>query len=100
MLEKDSMIIESGYFSKNSTRVNYNYVSDIRVRQSFFQRMFGYGDIEIGIIGSSLQQNFLGKGDVKIESKGLHPRIVLKNFQNVKKIEAIILSKMHARPQR
>lgn len=96
-LGRESMIIQSGSFSKNSIRINYNYVSEIRVRQSFFQRLLGYGDIEIGIPGASLQQNFLGKGDVNIDTKGLHPGIVLKKFQSVKKIEQIILSRIPTR---
>ena len=94
LLEKTGIIIGSGYLSKNVVRVNYDHISDIRIRQSFFQRIFGYGDIEIGVQGASLQQNFSGKGDVKIDPSGLHSGVVLKKFQNVASIERNILSRM------
>ena len=55
LLEKTGIIIGSGYLSKNVVRINYDHISDIRIRQSFFQRIFGYGDIEIGVQGASLQ---------------------------------------------
>src|SRR3989338_776103 len=98
--EGEGIIIESGTFSKSKVRVNYSNISDIRINQTVFQRMFGYGDIEIGVPGSFLQQNFSGRGDIRIETKGLYPGIILKKFQKVNTIENIILSNIRSRKQR
>ncbi|MEK6888331.1 MAG: PH domain-containing protein [Candidatus Aenigmatarchaeota archaeon] len=97
IMESDGITLESGTFSRNKIRVNYGNISDIRINQTMFQRMFGYGDIEIGIPGSFLQQNFAGRGDIRIETKGLYPGIVLKKFQKVDTIENIISSNIRSR---
>ena len=94
ILANDVVIIESGVFSKNSTRINYGNITDIRVQQTFLQRAFRYGDIEMGVPGSFLQQNFSGKGDVKVDAAGLHPGVTLRKFQNIRSIEKSVLSRV------
>lgn len=94
ILGNDNVSVESGLLSKNSIRIGYNNISDIRINQTFFQRIFGYGNIEMGVPGAVLQQSFAGRGDVKVETAGLHPGITLKKFQNVRNIEIRVLSKM------
>jgi len=94
VLEKDVILIESGLFSKKITKINYSNISDIRVRQSFFQRILHYGNIEIGVPGSNLQQNFTGQGNVNVTTSGLHPGITLEKFQNIRSIEKTVMSKI------
>jgi len=93
-LADNVVIIESGVLSKNSTRISYGNISDIRINQTAMQRMFGYGDIDMGVPGSFLQQNFSGKGDVNIDTAGMHPGVTLKKFQNVRMIEKTVLKKI------
>lgn len=95
------IIVESGVFSKNSTKINYRSISDTRVRQSFWQRIFNYGDVEIGVPGANLQQNFSGKGDITVNATDMRPGIVLKNFQKINEIEHHIVSRIsETRPKR
>jgi|GEM_PF-6907545 len=103
-LKEDSFTIELGLLSKKTRKVGYRNVSEIDVRQTVFQRMFGHGDIEIGVLGSNIQHNishhFSGKGDVKLEAPTNAPHgIILRKFQRVKDIEATILSRMKTQVQ-
>jgi len=98
LLGSRGMTIETGMFSKSTTRLHYQSIVDIRVSQSFFQRMFGYGNIEIGVPGATIQQNvrqqFAGRGDVKISGLGSHHKgIVVHDMQNVREMERFILSR-------
>ena len=96
--------IDFGLFSKNTVRVPYYNIADIRIYQSFLQRFFRYGDIEIGVPGTVLQQrvsqHFSGKGDIKIISPGKDSAvgsrsrgIFLSKFQKVREIENHLLSR-------
>lgn len=97
LLTPETIIVESGVFSKNSTKINYRSISDTRVRQSFWQRIFNYGDVEIGVPGANLQQNFSGKGDITVNATDMRPGIVLKNFQKINEIERHIASRISER---
>ena len=74
ILREDHMKIETGLLSKKRTRINYQNITDTRIEQSFMQRVFGFGDIEIGVPGSiinrNINQKFMGIGDVKINDLG------------------------------
>jgi len=95
VVDHDGILIRSGFLSKNSTKINYRSISDIRIRQSPLQRMLGYGNLEIGVPGSSVTQNFTGKGDVRIENfSGLHSGVVLSKFQKVRSLEGNISSRI------
>lgn len=101
-LKSDSVVLEIGTLSKKTKKVSYHNISEIDVKQSFFQRVCGHGDIEIGVLGSNVQHNishhFSGKGDVKIGPAANAPHgIILRNFQNVKGIETAILARMESR---
>ena len=97
MLGPENIMIESGVFSKNVTKIDYVNISDTRIRQTATQRIFNYGDIEIGVPGAYLQQNFSGRGEVTVNAAGMHPGVVLKNFQKINEIERYIRLKISER---
>lgn len=97
-LSHDSITVELGLLSKKTRKINYHSISEIDVKQSFLQRLLGYGDLEIVVLGAHLQQNishhFSGKGDVTLGSPDRTARgIVLKNFQSVRRIENEIMTR-------
>ena len=94
IIGSENIVVISGVFSKNATKINYANISDIRIRQTAMQRIFNYGNIEIGVPGASFQQNFSGKGDVMVNASDIHPGVVIKNFQKIGEIERHILSKI------
>ncbi|MBU0530191.1 MAG: PH domain-containing protein [Nanoarchaeota archaeon] len=98
---EDSIILNSGIFSKETTRINYKSITDVNIRQSFLQRIFGNGNIEIGVPGAqqTITQHFTGKGDINLGDIKGHHAIVLRNFQKVRKMEKIILERMRDYPQ-
>ncbi len=46
-INPESVIIEKGIFSKRRTFMLINNIVDVDLRQSFWQRMFNYGDLAI-----------------------------------------------------
>jgi uncharacterized membrane protein YdbT with pleckstrin-like domain len=92
-LERDSIIINKGVFSKDTTRINYNSITDIQIKQKFLQRLFGIGDIMIGVPGAqqTITQHFSGKGAVHLGDVKGHHAVILENFSEVREIEKIIL---------
>ncbi len=99
ILDSDGLLLKSGTFSKSTKRIQYSHIANIQIKQNFRQRLFRYGDLYIDIPGSNVQQNisqnFSGKGDVKISGMGESEKaLVLQRFQNVSKIEKILMNKM------
>lgn len=47
-----SVVHTTGYFNKKSKRLDLHSVSDVSLTQSFWQRLLGYGDIEVSIFAS------------------------------------------------
>ena len=98
-MKEDHVFIQRGLLSKQTTRITYHNISDVHIKQSALQRIFGIGDIEIGVPGSnihqSVKQSFTGKGDVKIKGLGnIQQRgISLEKIQKVRTIEKQLLSK-------
>ncbi|MBI2173130.1 MAG: PH domain-containing protein [Candidatus Aenigmarchaeota archaeon] len=104
-LMQDAITVELGLLSKKTRKINYHSISEIDVKQSFLQRLVGYGDMEIVVLGAHLHQNishhFAGKGDITLGSPDQSARgIVLKNFQNVRRIESEILSRAREKHRR
>ncbi|MFH1978120.1 MAG: PH domain-containing protein [Candidatus Aenigmatarchaeota archaeon] len=95
-LEEYNIIFNKGIFSKNTTRINYKSITDVNIRQSVLQRMFGYGNLEIGVPGAqqSITQHFSGTGDINLGDVRGHHAIVLQNFQKIRKLEKNILLRM------
>ncbi len=88
-LRQDAMTVELGLFSKKTRKINYHSISEIDVKQSFLQRLIGYGDLEIVVLGAHLHQNishhFAGKGNITLGSPDQSARgIILKNFQSIR----------------
>ncbi|MFC2143704.1 PH domain-containing protein [Candidatus Aenigmatarchaeota archaeon] len=101
MKERD-VVVRIGLLSKKTTRIRYHNITDIHINQTFLQRVFKYGDIEIGVPGAtqhhSLTQHFKGKGAVHVGEFGKEGNgLLLKNIQNVKNIERKMLSKARER---
>jgi hypothetical protein len=42
-----SVVHIKGFLAKKSRRMSYHAISDLEVRQSFWQRLWGYGDVKI-----------------------------------------------------
>ena len=47
-----SLVHTTGYFNKMSKRLDFHSVSDISLSQNFWQRILGYGDINVSIFAS------------------------------------------------
>jgi len=97
-MRETHLTIKRGVLSRKKSRISYKHITDVDVNQSAFQRLFRYGDIEIGVPGTSVQQSirqeFTGRGDVNIERLGnvqQHRGIFLKGFKKVGEIESIII---------
>lgn len=104
-LRHDAITVELGLLSKRTRKINYHSISEIDVKQSFLQRLLGYGDLEIVVLGAHLHQNishhFSGKGDITLGSPEKNARgIALRNFQSVRRIESEILSRAREKHHR
>jgi len=56
----NEILFEKGILSKERTEVNISSIRTIRVKQSFFNRIFGVGTVEIYTAGDSAE--FVAKG--------------------------------------
>lgn len=77
IITENGIEFRKGILSRHVTRASYQSVSNVFIRQSLFQRMFKFGDVDIDTAG------------------GPEPEIVLHNFQKAGKIEELIESHSH-----
>jgi uncharacterized membrane protein YdbT with pleckstrin-like domain len=56
-LTNERLIKESGIFSKSTDEIELFRIKDTKVKSTFFQRLVGYGDIQI--ISTDITDNFL-----------------------------------------
>lgn len=78
-----SVVHTTGYFNKKSKRLDLHAVSDVSLTQSFWQRLLGYGDIEVSIFASEASTTLKN-----INNPNKFILILEKKAQEAKKIRA------------
>jgi uncharacterized membrane protein YdbT with pleckstrin-like domain len=68
-------VLEEGIFNRNSTTINYSRITEVSVKQSFFQRMLALGNIDIRTASSS-------KDHILVIENIPHPFKVKKLFEH------------------
>ncbi len=96
LVKKVALVIENGFFSKQTSRISYSQISYLHVKQTIFQRIFGYGNLEIGVPGEVTMHYFAGTGEVNINNDAAASKgIVIIGVQNVRTVEALIMNRIH-----